>query len=453
MEDKTQHTSRLFFSGIAGSGMMPLALIALGRRFVCAGSDRSFDQGRYLDKKALLESKGITLAAQDGSGLKAGDTLVISTAVEADTPDVTAAKALGCVIKKRADVLAEFVNAAPQAVAVAGTSGKSTTTGMLAYITQQAGLEPTVMNGAVMKNFDSAALVGGTNLFVSECDESDGSISLYRPTIGVVNNIALDHKDMDTLQALFSGFVSACRYNVLNADCARTKALATETSLLHGIENSAAQLNAQNIRHTAMGSVCTLNFKNQTAELRLNVPGKHNVSNALAAIAAATLLGVDFAEAVAFMAGFTGMKRRLEVVGTARNITVIDDFAHNPDKIAASLNTLHLFEGRLLVLFQMHGFGAIKLLKDELVTVFKTKLNAHDKLYLPEALYFGGTVAKDVTMHHIAQALGAPYFENRDAALPQLLQDAQAGDRIVIMGARDDGLTLFAQNLVHKLGA
>lgn len=202
--------SHYFFCGIGGSGMLPLALILQAQGCVVEGSDRMLDQGGTAQKFDFLRARGIPLYPQDGSGVtRADQILVTSAAIEDSVPDVQAARRLGAAIMTRAELLAEQFNAAPRNVAVGGTSGKSTTTGMIGWILHQVGWHPTIMNGAVMKNFITpdtpfaSAVVGAGNLFVSEVDESDGSISLYTPKIAVVTNIALDHKSLDELRALF----------------------------------------------------------------------------------------------------------------------------------------------------------------------------------------------------------------------------------------------------------
>ena len=202
-----------FFCGLGGSGMLPLALILAARGARVAGSDRSHDQGRSPDKFAWLEAQGIALYPQDGSGVTdAATTVGASGAVEDTVPDIAAARRVGAPVMTRPQMLSDLFNAAERRVGIAGTSGKSTITGMVAWILDQAGLDPTVMNGAVMSNFVredtpfAAARIGNPDLFVSEVDESDGSIQLYRPTVAVVSNISLDHKSMEELRALFGGF-------------------------------------------------------------------------------------------------------------------------------------------------------------------------------------------------------------------------------------------------------
>ena len=209
MSDLTSHP--WFFCGIGGSGMLPLALILRGAGARVAGSDRSRDQGRTPEKFAWLESLGFDLHPQDGSGIDSAEqVLVASAAVEDSVPEIVRAKELGCPRLSRAELLARLFNAAPIGIAVGGTSGKSTVTGMVGWIMDRAGRDPTIMNGAVMKNFVSSenpfasARIGSGNLFVSEVDESDGSIALYRPTVAVLLNVSLDHKSIEELRLLIT---------------------------------------------------------------------------------------------------------------------------------------------------------------------------------------------------------------------------------------------------------
>src|ERR1700748_1498219 len=189
-----------FFCGVGGSGMTPLALIVKAGGGRVEGSDRALDQGRNTDRFDFLRSRGVLLHPQDGSGIRrASQILVTSAAVEETIPDVQAARRIGATVTTRAKLLAELFNSAALGVGVAGTSGKSTTVGMLGWILHRAGKNPTIMNGADMKNFIDAgspiasARIGEDGLFVSELDESDGSIALFEPRVAVVNNISLDH--------------------------------------------------------------------------------------------------------------------------------------------------------------------------------------------------------------------------------------------------------------------
>jgi UDP-N-acetylmuramate--alanine ligase len=449
--------------------MLPLALILRGRGFTVEGSDRSLDQGRLAPKFEFLREHGINLFAQDGSGVRdARQILVTSAAVEESVPDVQAARRLDLPIVRRAALLAELFNAAPRNIAVGGTSGKSTTTGMIGWILHHGGLDPTIMNGAVMKNFVTAdmpfasAAVGGGEVFVSEVDESDGSIALYRPHIAVVNNISLDHKTMEELRNLFGAFAAKAEIAVLNLDNDDTKALASALppgkAVTYSLTNMRAQLFGGRLRPTPTGISFEVSERDTGAMalVHMNVPGRHNVSNALAALCAARACGVSLETAVDALGTFTGIKRRFEIVGTANGITVIDDFGHNPDKIAATLATLHAFPGRLLVMFQPHGYGPLRLMKDDFIDCFAQGLRENDVLLMPEPVYFGGTVDRSVTSADITNGVSARRREamalaDRAACGDKLAALARPGDRIVIMGARDDTLSEFASEMLRRV--
>lgn len=457
-----------FFSGVGGSGMLPLALILRGKGADVAGSDRSLDQGRLAAKFEYLKAQGVALFPQDGSGVVSADQILVrSAAVEDTVGDVVAARRLGARDMKRPELLAELFNAAPVRIGVAGTSGKSTTTAMIAWILHRAGRDPTVMNGAVMKNFASpealfaSALVGKGDAFVSEVDESDGSIARYEPTIAIVNNIALDHKSMDELRTLFSEFVNKAEIAVLNLDNEETAAMVIAAKVrtrTYSLRSRFADLHATAIRPAPDGVSFDVREREGGAQARVDlaVPGEHNVANALAALSAARAYGMSLEEAAKALEGFAGTKRRLEVVGKAAGVTVIDDFAHNPDKIAATLATLHAFPGRLIIMFQPHGFGPLKLMRDEFIDVFATHMADDDVLIMPDPVYYGGTVDRAVTSEHIAagvraRGLQAMAFAERAACGDKLLELAEPGDRIVVMGARDDTLSVFAADLVARL--
>ncbi len=458
-----------FFCGVGGSGMLPLALILKGRGFAVEGSDRSLDQGRTAAKFEFLRKHGVTLYPQDGSGVTRPEQIVVaSAAVEETVPDVQAARRVGAPLITRAQLLAQLFNAAGQSIAVGGTSGKSTTTGMIAWILFKAGRDPTVMNGAVMKNFIGAdmpfasAIVGKADVFVSEVDESDGSIALYAPRIAVLNNVALDHKSMEELRALFGDFLAKAQHAVINLDNAETAALASRLSMerviAYSLANPRAHLRADEIKPAIDGICFTVveRATNGRAAVKLKTPGRHNVSNALAAIGVARAMGVSLAEAAQALGSFDGIKRRLEFVGDMRGVGVYDDFAHNPDKITATLETLHAFPGRLLVMFQPHGYGPLKLMRGAFADMFATQLAPDDVLLMPEPVYFGGTVDRSVTSAMLAADIAArgrcaEALPNRAACGVRLRELAKAGDRIIVMGARDDTLSEFAAELLETL--
>lgn len=456
-----------FFIGIGGSGMMPLAMILAGQGARVAGSDRSLDQARLPAKFQALRALGVELYPQDGSGITSADQIVVaSAAIEPTVPDMVAADRVGAERMSRAELLSRLFNAAPLSIGVAGTSGKSTVTGMIGWVLHATDREPTVMNGAVMKNFArpeapfASALVGEGQVFVSEVDESDGSIALYDPTIAVLNNVSLDHKSLDELRRLFGDFAARARTTIVNVGDAEAAALAA--TLKGDVRTFAieapADFRAENLSPRPFSISFDLVAKGALHRVELGVPGRHNVANALAALAACEAAGVPLAQAIDEIAWFKGLRRRFDLVGEAGGVAVIDDFGHNPDKIAATLDTLHEFPGRLLLMFQPHGYGPLKVMRRELVDSIAARMAPGDVLVLPDPAYFGGTVAREVTSADIvadlaARGVDARHIPSRDEAAAALVAEARPGDRIVVMGARDDTLSQLAADMVKALAS
>ncbi|WP_421848146.1 glutamate ligase domain-containing protein [Novosphingobium sp.] len=461
-----------FFCGIGGSGMLPLALILKGKSAQIAGSDRSRDQGRTPEKFAWLESLGFALHPQDGSGITSAEQiLVASAAVEDTVPEMVRAEELGCRRMRRAELLSTLFNAAPMSIAVGGTSGKSTVTGMLGWILTACGRDPTIMNGAVMKNFAgpdapfASARVGAADgPFVSEVDESDGSIAAYRPSIAVLGNVSLDHKSLEELRGLFGDFLARAETAVVNLDDAESAALlgrALGTAHTFGIDSREADIGVatDSVAESPLGIAAMIEAR-RTGErhaLALKVPGRHNLSNALAALAAAHAAGVPLGDAVRALGDYAGLARRFDVVGTSpAGVMVIDDFGHNPEKVAATLATLKAHPGRVIAFFQPHGYGPLRQMGAELAEVLATRLGAEDRTILCDPVYFGGTVDRSVGSERIAELIRAhggmaEHIPDRADCAARMAELARPGDRIVIMGARDDTLSAFARELLARL--
>lgn len=469
MSDLTTHP--WFFCGIGGSGMLPLALILKGHGAEIAGSDRSRDQGRTPEKFAWLERQGFTLFPQDGSGITSADqVLIASAAVEDTVPEMVRARELGCARMSRAELLARLFNAAPRGVAIGGTSGKSTVTGMTGWILTATGRDPTIMNGAVMKNLAApdapfaSARVGQGDVFVSEVDESDGSIALYRPAVSVLLNVSLDHKSMEELRVLFGDFLAAAAVAALNADDPECLALAPHATAVirFGIDSMEAEIGVEpgSIAEGPTSLTATVLDRRDGSRhaLTLQVPGRHNLANALAAIAAANAAGVSVADAVAALGSYAGLARRFEIVGTnPSGVTVIDDFGHNPEKCAATLRTLKAHPGRVIAFFQPHGYGPLRQMGHELAEVFARLLGPDDVTLLCDPVYFGGTVDRSEGSERIVGLIRehggqAECIPSREGCGRFMAEIAQPGDRIVIMGARDDTLSLFAREVLASVG-
>ncbi|MFC3097600.1 glutamate ligase domain-containing protein [Alteraurantiacibacter palmitatis] len=468
--DATLLAHPFFFCGIGGSGMLPLAMIAHGMGAQVAGSDRSRDQGRTPEKFAWLEAQGIALFPQDGSGITSPDqVLVASAAIEDSVPEVARARELGCARMTRAELLSRLFNAAPHSIAVGGTSGKSTVTGMIGWIMDQAERDPTIMNGAVMKNFVTpdapfaSARVGYHGTFVAEVDESDGSIDLYNPSVAVLLNVSLDHKSIEELRRLFGNFVARAGIAVVNLDDEDARFLGERAKkrLTFAIDHPKADLGIEPgtiVQDDRSVRAIMVDRRTDTAHaLRVPLPGRHNLANALAAIAGAVAAGVDVHEAAIALSGFKGLARRFDIVGTSANgITVIDDFGHNPEKCRATLRTLKSRPGRVIAFFQPHGYGPLRQMGHELARTFAGELGPDDVTIMCDPVYFGGTVDRSEGTERIIRLIRdaggqAEYLASREDCGKHIVQMAQAGDRIVVMGARDDTLSEFAKSILSRL--
>jgi UDP-N-acetylmuramate--alanine ligase len=444
--------------------MLPLAMLMQRSGAIVSGSDRSFDQGKALDKQNFLTAQGVTLFPQDGSGMSDPQTiLVTSTAVEAHIPDVAKAQEIGAKHIHRADLLSSLFNSATNPIAVAGTSGKSTITAMLGWILHAAGREPTIVNGAVMGNFAnidsqfSSSVYGTGPDFVAEVDESDGSIVHYRPSIALLSNISLDHKSVDELQVLFKDYLSRAQKVVINLDneaAAQLAAAITDKPVVtYSLQDTKADVYGQKDANGAW-HVCGKDGK--LDPLVLQVFGDYNISNALGAIAAAQILGVSRQDSVRHLASFMRVARRMDHVGSPGDVAVFDDFGHNPDKIAASLGALRERYGRILVMFQPHGYNPMEKMKNEFVATFTAGLREQDRMWMTEPVYYGGSVNRTPIVSEILQLIGEPranHLSARDEFGPLMARLAKAGDCVVVMGARDDTLTDLAHDVAKSIGA
>ena len=453
--------TKISFCGISGSGMSALAQILKHQGYEVRGSDRSFDQGKDRANKQALESLGIKIYPQDGSAVSDDlDVLYVSTAVEDTIPDVKAALSKNIPIKKRSDLLAEIFHHYTHNIAIGGTSGKTTVTAMIGYILDKLGQKPCMIDGGLLLNY--ANVPGIPNIIYNEgdicaieADESDGSIEKYHPYIAVINNISIDHKPIPELQKLFQDFADRAKQGVVvNADCEACKEIKHphKKTLTFSIESNKADFWAYNIEALPHGIKYSMDGKSFT----LNLIGRFNVSNALAAMAACSLLGIDKFDAAKALESFLGTHRRLEVIGTKNDITVIDDFAHNPDKVKASVSALKSYPGRLIMMFQPHGFSPMRMMGKQIIDEFAKLMDEEDILLMPEIYFAGGTVTRDISSNDLIsrakeQGKQAHFFDNRDTAKKFIIENARPGDRIVIMGARDNSLPGFCQSILEEL--
>ncbi|WP_291271890.1 L,D-transpeptidase family protein [Geothrix sp.] len=450
---------RLHFAGVAGSGMSALAQFVALKGGRASGSDRSFDRLQRPEARAQLEALGVAIHSQDGSGLE-GDcaALVVSTAVEEEVPDVVAARRLGVPVIHRSELLAHLV-ARYRTVAVTGTSGKSTTVAMIFEILRGAGRDPSVITGGELVALQREgrwgnAWAGTSDLLIIEADESDGSVVRYHAAVGVILNLQRDHKEMGAVAEMFRTFRAQLRETVVVGESENLHEFA-EGGMVFGL-GSEAGLRGEALQLALEGSC----FRVQGVPFRLPVPGRHNAENALAALAACHALGVPLAAMVEPLARFQGVARRFQVLGTRRGVTVVDDFGHNPAKVAASIRAAHLrvgaAGGRVLAVFQPHGYGPLKFLRADFVESFAAELAPGDRLWFLEVFYAGGTAARDISSAEVvadltARGVAAAFAPSREWLATQLSEGARAGDLILIMGARDPSLTALAMNILQDL--
>lgn len=445
---------KVHFVGVAGAGMSALAqLRAMGGDRV-TGSDRLADRDALGGLRARLEAVGIEFFPQDGSGIAADtERVVVSTAIEGDNADLRRAAELGRPVVHRADELAELA-CRHRTVAVAGTSGKSTVTGMIFHVLKEAGRSPSLASGANMLSLRRRGLVGNaekgdSDILVMEADESDGTLTRYTSAVGVLLNISKDHKDTAELKALFESFRRHSERFVVGADAPALAAF-QDGALTFGF--AAGKIRGRGLELTPEGS----RFSVDGATVLVPAPGRHNAENALAALAACAALGVAPAAAAPFLATFEGVARRFESLGIARGVEVVDDFAHNPEKVRAVLAAARLRARRVLAVFQLHGFAPARFLKDEFIAAFAAALTPEDRLWLPDIYYVGGTAAKDVSAADYAEALTkrgvrAKREPSRAAIAREIAEEARPGDLVLVMGARDPSLSDFAAEILRLL--
>ena len=451
---------RYHFSGIAGAGMNPLAQLMRARGHDVQGSDRSFDQGKNREVAARLSALGIVIRPQDGSAITADlDRFVYSTAVEAETPEVRAARAHGIERVPRPALLAEVVDAGRPGVAVAGTSGKSTITGMVGWLTREAGLAATVLGGAAL------AGEGGSSCFLlgpaggpvaAEACESDGTLTGYHATLGVIHNISRDHGEVDALRPQFETFAKRCGELLVNAASAEAMEVGRVVGArTYGVAPDAdARLEIASVGpHRARG---TLHTPGGPLPLDVPQPGRHNLENGAAAALVALDLGVAPAAVATLLARFPGVARRFEVVAvTPSGIRVVDDYAHNGEKLRAAITTAQSGADRVLAVFQPHGFGPARFLRPELAAMMPRLLRPQDRLCYAEIFYAGGTVARDMSSRMLADDLPAAmdcgYAADHPAVVEWLRTRARPGDTVLIMGARDPELPALARSVAATL--
>lgn len=440
--------------GVAGVGMSALAHALAACGATVSGSDRFLDRGEDLEIFRKLERAGIALRPQDGTGVIAGTHAVVcSTAIEDDNPDLMAARRAHVPVVHRAAMLARFC-AGQRCAAVSGTAGKTTVTGMVAWILEQLGMDPNVVNGGALVDWRGVDRVGNarpgaSDLWVVEADESDRSLLQFQPTWSAITNISRDHFDLDELVDLFAVFAEQTDQAVV---CGPS--VADQLRSASGRDVRAACLVPA--PGDAMRSEDGWGFSYRGRRFASPLPGRHNAENGLVAVTLCEQIGCEAQEAARALATFRGIERRLECVGSAGGVRVLDEYAHNPAKIAAAWSVAREEARRIVGVWRPHGFAPLRLMWDDLVDVFADLCSGQDRLYLLPVYYAGGTAETGVSSDQLADVLrgrGANVgvvhgYPELTAELADMLRE---GDTLMIMGARDPQLPVFARDLALRL--
>lgn len=434
--------------------MSAIAQYLCGAGKKVSGSDRYFASGHNETRDKLIAA-GIDCFLQDGSGITEKTQLVVvSTAIEDTVPEVQKAKALQIPILKRAEILA-LIAESKKTIAVAGTSGKSTTSAMLYHIMEYAGLGPGIISGAGLTSLIKQgklgnAKVGKSEWLVIEADESDGSIVLYKPDTGVLLNIDKDHKELDELNEIFTLFKNNTkRLFSVNRSHALTKPLSQ--NVVHDFsadENIEAGFTAANFTQEGFQISFTVNGH----PFAMQLAGKHNMENALAATAIACQCGVSLIDCAAALQHYEGIYRRHQFIGKHKGICVIDDYAHNPAKCAASIAACKPIAPKLIAWFQPHGYGPTRFLRHDFVQEIAAVLRENDEIWMSEIFYAGGTAVKDISAADLIndlKALGknAFFVEDRHHFIEKAKDHFTDDCVLLLMGARDPSLEQFAQEV------
>ena len=446
---------RFHYAGLGGAGMSALAQFQAMTGGRVSGSDRAFDRGERAALRSQLERLGIAVLPQDGSGLGPDcAALVVSTAVEDQVPDVVAARAHNIPIIHRSELLAHVV-ARHRSIAVTGTSGKSTVTAMVFAILKGAGRDPSVITGGDLPELEAQGLpgnayAGATDLLVVEADESDGSLTRYAPAIGVILNLQRDHKEMTEVAAMFATLRARVREALVVGDVDNLDQFAGG-AWRFGL-SARADMRGEDVELGPASS----RFRVDDTMFELKVPGAHNVVNALAAIAVCRILDIALDEMVAPLASYRGIGRRFQTVGQTRGVEVIDDFAHNAEKIAAAIRTAKLRARRVLAIYQPHGYGPTRFLRRDFVTTFTRELGPDDQLWMLEVFYAGGTATRDFSAADIVAEIGAlgtcaEFAPSREGLVARIAEVARQGDLVLVMGARDPSLSELARSILAAL--
>lgn len=424
----------IHFIGIGGVGMSALAQAFLDKGWQVSGSDRLLAMGEETPVLRVLREQGCRLFPQDGSGIQAGMSVVYSTAIEPTNPDWVAAQTHQCPLLHRSEALAKLAEG-HALIAVTGTCGKSSVTAMLGHLLTACGCDPFILNGAEMTGYDcNGTRVGSvrsssssTGFMVVEADESDKSLMALSPTHVIVTNASSDHFSKEEAIALFGAFKAKASGVIID----------TCDAPLPQIEKS-------------QGWETTFLWRGE--QWMLPMPGQHNVANAMVALEMAVALGCEIPALKEALKHFQGIRRRLERTGLCQGAVVVDDYAHNTEKLAAAWQTLtEAFPAGVVGLWRPHGYAPLRKLQADLPAMFNRVVRPCDQLLLLPVYDAGGTADRSVNTEVLLPHLTCPVqlLPDLDAAEVTLRAFAVEGKCLALFGARDPGLPKLAQRLTR----
>lgn len=449
-----------FFIGIAGTGMSAIAQYLKGTGKKVSGSDRLFSKTEKGETQVQLERVGIECFFQDGSGITPEtEAVIVSTAIEESNVEYQKALSLNIPIIKRSKILAEISDSI-KTIAVGGTSGKSTTTAMIFHILQKCGKEPSLITGAGLTTIQKKGLIGNAwngngEWLVIESDESDGSIVNYNPEIALLLNVERDHKEESELLELFTTFKSHTKKAfIVNSNYPITMGLSQNDAYNFGTEGNPG------IKGTdfKQDGFC-ITFKVNGLDCSIKAIGRHNMENALAAIAAAVQAGVELKDAVKAIEDFSGIYRRASLTwcNQDKHLYVVDDFAHNPSEVASAIKACQSITGKVIAYFQPHGFGPLRFMHRELAEMTADTLRESDVFVIGDVYYAGGTVNRDISPdvvsdYIISKGKNAIFAGDKHGSMQEILKAVPDGDcTVLVMGARDPKLSEYAEQIANNI--
>ncbi|MDP8219457.1 MAG: UDP-N-acetylmuramate--L-alanine ligase [Candidatus Theseobacter exili] len=450
------------FIGIGGIGMSAIAQYFALKGNDVSGSDRMYDSNPENIKFNILKEQGIKLYQQDGSKINNSiDRIVITPAIEMDNPDKERANELGIKICARTEVLAGIFNDFTRKIAVSGTSGKTTVTAMIVHCLNELGCDVTAFVGGFLNNKLKCeglgnVCVGQSDICVIEADESDGRLELYKPSIGVITSLSNDHLDIEKMKQVIRGFSDNVEdVLIVNGDIKslNTAINKSELKYIFGLSDD-NNMQAKDIK--LYGTY--VKFYINGVSFRVNGPGIYTVMNALAACCVVEYIGFSLEKISRVLKSYKGVKRRFDILGEEGGVTVVDDYAHNPEKIYSAITAAKINRKRIMAVFQPHGYAPTKMMWSELVETFAKAIRVQDVLIILDVYYAGGTVDRSFSSSDIAAAvlkenrkLDVNYCHTREEALSKIKEESVSGDLILIMGARDETLSDYAADILKSI--